>query len=1011
MKNKKIIVILVGVALISIIGVSFLFFLLNNYNSDLDSSWAIDNNTCILRADYNTIQVGEVQTVTFTAIYKGENSIGIESIPLIRTKDNYIIGYLYYDETYNDEFGGERVYKNQFELKSDIRDIQHYQVELNDNKSTITGIVYTKPYSEEEENERDRIAKEIVDIKSTYQHTGNAKIDAESANQTLENLKNYFDEQIKNGAIRKYEINDSGSTVILSNGIPIISNFNFVPELRSGFDLIETNYNKRTESLNSANNQQKIITLEPFKSDDGENFKEFDDAGKQIEKSHDSYKFTDNLDDDSVTIKVLEELYKYRIIIIDTHGGYTEDFHSVFFITEPVTERFKKDYKEYIENYYIVPSDDGTGVYITYLFFENVYRKNQFNNSLVFLGSCFSMNNIESGNLLIDTLLDKCGVDTIMGFKKQIRVVYSQKMCKTIFDELSKEKKGVYNSISQAVDKAKSKHGNVDNFKDILFYKWLYDEEEISVLKSELILKGNLNFRLSDNLDKYGDTTKLQINLEPFDAFDLTYKELVAKYGSVIDTQESDGTHWWGSRHERGVGTYYYKNVQNDFYHSYTKDDVIIRDDDKLFQLETNVGTLFKNTFQSLSYSDFQDAVGVELGEIFYNDMDGDYSFAFTYKGLAVSVSCDENGTVKNEYGMSIGLFDEEELIQEPAQSPSPIPTPMSTPINEYGNTAGNIANGGFVARQGDWLYIACDAYNNYIVAHNNLSDSRKSTLHKVKIDGTEKTLLLSSSECIYSSINVVGDHIYFVEDFIVSLGIYRMKTDGTEKTKLVSQDKLGQDTYLYVLKDKIYYCTGDASGTSIYSINFDGSDLCKIATNKFYSAKDGTNFAFSREYLVYTKLENYKTCIYRFSLSSSEEIKITEEDNRNANNLIIYKDWIYYISGSPGIITKMKLDGSEKTALSAKDEYSYMFNLSNDIIYYNSVSISESGYSGTSYAYKNNVRRMNLIGEDIHDINDEHNCEFIHIIEDKIFYYSGESFYYSNLDGTNKKSASNYKD
>ena len=78
------------------------------------------------------------------------------------------------------------------------------------------------------------------------------------------------------------------------------------------------------------------------------------------------------------------------------------------------------------------------------------------------------------------------------------------------------------------------------------------------------------------------------------------------------------------------------------------------------------------------------------------------------------------------------------------------------------GNSVGNIANGGLVARQGDWIY------------YRNSSDGYK--LYKVKTDGSGREKINDDSSWF---INVVGDWIYYVnaDD---GYKLYKVKTDGS---------------------------------------------------------------------------------------------------------------------------------------------------------------------------------------------------------------------------------------
>ena len=256
-------------------------------------------------------------------------------------------------------------------------------------------------------------------------------------------------------------------------------------------------YNLRRHYLGNSTYKQNIITLEPYKSISlyssnleklslPMNFKEFDNAANNVTDSLSNYTFDTNLDDNSVTIEALENLSNYRIIILNTHG-YSESGTTYFSITE---KELKTNYEKYI-NRSIFPIDNNNGFIVTSSFFEEIYKEKPFNHSLIYLGFCKSMDDV-ANNDLVNTLI-ACGAETVVGFSSEVYTTYNRNLCETIFNELSnKDKNGTYRTIAEAVDKAKRKHGQVDKKHP---------------KKTELILIGNGNFRLSDNLNEFADYT------------------------------------------------------------------------------------------------------------------------------------------------------------------------------------------------------------------------------------------------------------------------------------------------------------------------------------------------------------------------------------------------------------------------------------------------------------------------------------------------------------------------
>lgn len=131
-------------------------------------------------------------------------------------------------------------------------------------------------------------------------------------------------------------------------------------------------------------------------------------------------------------------------------------------------------------------------------------------------------------------------------------------------------------------------------------------------------------------------------------------------------------------------------------------------------------------------------------------------------------------------------------------------------PVNTRGNTIGNIANGGFVAQQGKWIY-----YRNTTI------DCK---LYKIKTDDTGETLLNDDKS---KYINVIGEWVYYVNE---SDGgkIYRIKTDGKDRTRL-NTDK---SNALNVLDGWIYY-VNQTDNKKLYRITTDGKNRTKINDSK----------------------------------------------------------------------------------------------------------------------------------------------------------------------------------
>jgi len=159
--------------------------------------------------------------------------------------------------------------------------------------------------------------------------------------------------------------------------------------------------------------------------------------------------------------------------------------------------------------------------------------------------------------------------------------------------------------------------------------------------------------------------------------------------------------------------------------------------------------------------------------------------------------------------------------------------SPPSTATNTRGNTTGNINGGGWVAKQGDWLYYS----------------DHKNAIYKQRMDGTGKIQIVWGVNAY--SLNVVGNYLYYtsyegkdVNDFFRIYSLRRCNLNGGE-----------QYTYCYcgekmlVVDNQIYY-SGSCEPRGVmydsvrgpYSMSIDGSGVRKMNAS-FGDIADGYNY------------------------------------------------------------------------------------------------------------------------------------------------------------------------
>ena len=190
-----------------------------------------------------------------------------------------------------------------------------------------------------------------------------------------------------------------------------------------------------------------------------------------------------------------------------------------------------------------------------------------------------------------------------------------------------------------------------------------------------------------------------------------------------------------------------------------------------------------------------------------------------------------------------------------------------SPAVNTQGNTSGNIANGGYAAAQGSWIYY---------------SSKSEGKMYKEKKDGSEKTAVTNDSA---SDINVAGDWIYYKNN---SDGgrIYKIKADGTGRTRLndVNSNSINvSGEWIY------YYAGGIIEGFKLYKMKLDGTGITKLSEDRIPL---NSSFCVEGEWIYYTTGSTLSGSIYKMKTDGTGKTKINEDKSAYIN---IAGDWIYF--------------------------------------------------------------------------------------------------------------------
>lgn len=465
-------------------------------------------------ADEDYIKVGETKTVTFTANILSDEIIEGQKIELYGNDE--FVGYLYDNGQGIDTQENDGKFVGAFDLYSDKRSHTNYYIVCDNVSSKKIDVTFSKPYTDEEWKVYEDFSAGIDKIRNSHPETGNTDKDTESAIQSFNEIKAYLDEQIIVGNVIRYNINDWGISVKLSNGMGFPIPIDFL----LSFNTTDSNNKIMTKSrklaLQKANSSQ-IITLQPFYDDpnNSQNHTDIlDKAATKLANSEYGYTFSKNLDNKQVTINELKNLDKYRVIILSSHGGYFENYNYgtsskdvytgyILLISININGDNLEEYQDAIDSGEIIPFGKNQTL-VTERFFENNYKVGSFDNSLIYWGTCHGADSSSLANIFISK-----GATTFLSYENSVSTLYLNNMCETIFDELLKTKDDDLTTIGQAVGVAKAKYGSNDQ------ESWAAKVANLIGLVNRepatLKVFGNSNFRLNSSFIN-GTSTTLKDN-------------------------------------------------------------------------------------------------------------------------------------------------------------------------------------------------------------------------------------------------------------------------------------------------------------------------------------------------------------------------------------------------------------------------------------------------------------------------------------------------------------------
>jgi hypothetical protein len=264
-----------------------------------------------------------------------------------------------------------------------------------------------------------------------------------------------------------------------------------------------------------------------------------------------------------------------------------------------------------------------------------------------------------------------------------------------------------------------------------------------------------------------------------------------------------------------------------------------------------------------------------------------------------------------------------------------------ATDIEVRGNTTGNIANMGFAAQSGEWVYFINSIY--YALTGNG---EERTYFMKTHIDGGECfEIYVMVGEV--RDLNVVGDWIYFNrlhlrEENKAESGIYRMRTDGTGLQRLPTETISNYN--VSVVGEWIYYreVLRDIRVSKINRMHRESMAIEQVVTS---NATLIDSFHVIDGWVYYGEVDAAMApinnpagwWIHRIRPDGTEGSRISTYgvDYRWEGSTFfdVVDDWVYYKDPATNFLHRMRLDGTEHQVII--DHSAGWHNIFNGWIYY----------------------------------------------------------------------------
>ncbi len=242
--------------------------------------------------------------------------------------------------------------------------------------------------------------------------------------------------------------------------------------------VLDTVVNDQDSNIASAN----VLIVSPFAAK-GLSSKAYDDLAETF---RDTLQFNvSHLKNDAANVEAFKELSRYGVVVFDTHGelvGSESEAMQVILTGEKVTAANLAEYEADLQAGLLI---DVNGYYAITPAFIAMYNQS-LPNSLIYNGSCLSMNDDQFANAFLSL-----GARSYLGYTDYIKVADDQTIVTQFFQALIKKQQAVgeaYNAISESALAGSSMFklvGSGDLMLQTQFFSTSFEEGKVEYWTSE----------------------------------------------------------------------------------------------------------------------------------------------------------------------------------------------------------------------------------------------------------------------------------------------------------------------------------------------------------------------------------------------------------------------------------------------------------------------------------------------------------------------------------------------